>query len=261
MYLLAYSLNIFSLMALTVATRIRGRSTPLSCWKTLPVIWMRESCRWRLALQGAREVGFTVLSMSVSLIAVFVPILLMGGLVGRLFREFAMTITVSIVISLVVSMSTTPMMRALLRGERDRPHGRIYHASERVFEAVLNFYRRTLNVALRHPRSVMLVLAATLGMNFSSLRGRPERASSRNRTPGCWSGRSRPIHSISFQLMQRSSRSSSTSSRRTGGRHHRRAGFTGGGQWPGAGGSTNSGTVFVSRLEAACPTASSPPIR
>src|SRR6201996_699141 len=85
------------------------------------------------ALLGSREVGFTVLSMSVSLIAVVVPILLMGGLVGRLFREFAMTITVSIVISLVVSLTTTPMMCAvLLRGERGRPHGRIYRVRERV---------------------------------------------------------------------------------------------------------------------------------
>src|SRR5229473_6583680 len=106
-------------------------------------------------LLGAREVGFTVLSMSVSLTAVFVPILLMGGLVGRLFREFAMTITIAIVISLVVSLTTTPMMCAvLLRGERGRAHGRIYRACERVFEVMLNRYRRTLAIALDHPRSV-----------------------------------------------------------------------------------------------------------
>ena len=79
------------------------------------------------ALLGSREVGFTVLSMSVSLVAVFVPILLMGGLVGKLFREFSMTITVAVVISLVVSLTTTPMMCALLlRGELGRPHGRAY---------------------------------------------------------------------------------------------------------------------------------------
>jgi len=98
---------------------------------------------------------------------VFVPILLMGGLVGRLFREFAMTIAVAIVISLVVSLTTTPMMCAvLLRAERGRPHGRIYRFSERVFAAVLGFYRQTLIVALAHPRLVMLALAAVLGLNF-----------------------------------------------------------------------------------------------
>jgi multidrug efflux pump len=103
----------------------------------------------------------------VSLIAVFVPILLMGGLVGRLFREFAMTITIAIVISLVVSLTTTPMMCAvLLRSDRGRPHGRIYRASERIFALMLNGYRRTLTIALNHPRLVMLVLAATLGLNF-----------------------------------------------------------------------------------------------
>src|ERR1035441_3301186 len=101
--------------------------------------------------------------MTVSLIAVFVPVLLMGGLVGKLFREFAMTITVAIVISLVVSLTTTPMMCAvLLRSERGLPHGRIYRASEWVFEAMLSGYRRTLAVALRHPRLVMLVLAGVL---------------------------------------------------------------------------------------------------
>src|SRR6201991_3037087 len=87
--------------------------------------------RVQAVLRGAREVSFTVVSMSLSLIAVFLPILLMGGLVGRLFREFAMTITVSIVISLVVSLTTTPMMCAvLLRRESGRPHGRIYRFSE-----------------------------------------------------------------------------------------------------------------------------------
>src|SRR6201986_1222192 len=101
------------------------------------------------ALLGSKEVGFTVLSMSVSLSAVFVPILLMGGLVGRLFREFAMTIPVAIVISLVVSLTTTPMMCAVvLRSERDVRHGRIYRVSERIFDLMLKGYQRTLAVAL-----------------------------------------------------------------------------------------------------------------
>ena len=87
------------------------------------------------ALRGAREVGFTVLSMSLSLIAVFLPILLMGGIVGRLFREFAVTLSVAILISLVVSLTTTPMMCAyVLVRPSDRRHGRLYRASERVFD-------------------------------------------------------------------------------------------------------------------------------
>jgi len=105
--------------------------------------------------------------MTVSLVAVFVPILLDGGpgrpAVPRIFHDDHR----AIVISLVVSLTTTPMMCALLlRTERGRPHGRLYLASEAVFEAVLNFYRRTLTIALRHPRSVMLTLAAVLGLNF-----------------------------------------------------------------------------------------------
>src|SRR6201987_4917851 len=147
MYLFRYSLNIFSLIALTVATGfvvddaivvLENPSRHLDAGKS-PL---------EAALLGSKEVGFTVLSMSVSLIAVFVPILLMGGLVGRLFREFAMTITVAIVISLVVSLTTTPMMCAVLRRtEHGRQHGWIYSASERVFEAWLGFYRRTLTSA------------------------------------------------------------------------------------------------------------------
>src|SRR6202030_3899380 len=142
MYLLGYSLNIFSLMALTVATGfvvgdaivvLENISRHLDAGK--PPL--------QAALLGSREVGFTVLSMTVSLIAVFVPILLMGGLVGKLFREFAMTITIAIVISLVVSLTTTPMMCAvLLRGDRGEPHGWVYRASEAGFEAMVGGYRR-----------------------------------------------------------------------------------------------------------------------
>src|ERR1700751_2726070 len=105
--------------------------------------------------------------MSFSLIAVFIPILLMGGIVGRLFREFAMVISISILISLAISLSTTPMMcSVLLRRESAQGHGRLYWVSEHVFEAMLNFYRRTLTAALQHPASVMLILAVVVGLNF-----------------------------------------------------------------------------------------------
>jgi len=165
MYLAGFSLNNLSLMALTIATgfvvddaivvlenvsrHIEGGMSPLQA-----------------ALKGAREVGFTVLSMSVSLIAVFIPILFMGGIVGRLFREFAVTLAVAIVVSLLVSLTTTPMMCArLLKPERERKPGRLFLASERAFAAMLHGYEGSLAWALAHSRLMMLILAATIGLN------------------------------------------------------------------------------------------------
>jgi multidrug efflux pump len=243
MYLLGYSLNIFSLMALTVATGFVVDDA---------IVVLENISRYldagkpplEAALRGSREVGFTVLSMSVSLVAVFVPILLMGGLVGKLFREFAVTITVAIAISLVVSLTTTPMMCAvMLRGERGRPHGRIYLASERAFGALLNGYRRTLTVALHHPRSVMLILAAVLGLNFY-LYGVVPKGFVPQQDTGLLVGSIQADQSISFQLMQRKL-TQLIDIVRDNPAVDTAVGFTGGGQGPG-GGSTNSGTVFVS---------------
>src|SRR6185437_12137497 len=200
--------------------------------------------RVQAALLGSKEVGFTVLSMSVSLIAVFVPILLMGGLVGRLFREFSMTIAVAIVISLVVSLTTTPMMCAmLLRTEHGRRHGWIYRASERVFEAWLGFYRRTLAVALRHPALVMLVLATVLGLNFYLYATVPKGFVPQQDT-GLLIGSIQADQSISFQLMQKKLTQLVDIVRKNPAVNVA-VGFTGGGVGPG-GGSTNTGTVFVS---------------
>jgi multidrug efflux pump len=243
MYLLGYSLNIFSLMALTVATGFVVDDAIVVLENITRHLDQGKS-PLQAALLGAREVGFTVLSMSVSLIAVFVPILLMGGLVGRLFREFAVTITVAIVISLVASLTTTPMMCAvLLRGERGRPHGRIYRASERAFEALLSGYRRTLTVALRHPRSVMLVLAAVLGLNFY-LYGVVPKGFVPQQDTGLLIGSIQADQSISFQLMQQKL-TRFVDIVKNDPAVDTAVGFTGGGG-PGPGGSTNSGTVFVS---------------
>ena len=137
------------------------------------------------ALKGASEVGFTVLSMSISLIAVFIPILLMGGIVGRLFREFAMTISIAIVISLAVSLATTPMMCAvLLRSDAgERTAGSIGPASASS-TAMLNVYRRTLTVALQHPA---LGDADSGGASWGSISistASSRRAFSRSRIPG-----------------------------------------------------------------------------
>jgi multidrug efflux pump len=168
----------------------------------------------------------------------------MGGLVGKLFREFAMTITIAIVISLVVSLTTTPMMCAvLLRRERDQPHGRIYRASERAFDVLLDFYRRTLTFALRHPRSVMLVLVAVLGLNFYLYAVVPKGFVPQQDT-GLLVGSIQADQSISFQLMQRKL-TQFVDIVRANPAVDTAVGFTGGGQGPG-GGSTNSGTVFAS---------------
>ena len=165
MYLLGFSLDNLSLMALTVATGFVVDDA---------IVVLENISRHRAAgmspmeaaIKGSQEVGFTVLSMSISLIAVFIPILLMGGIVGRLFREFAVTLSVAILVSLVISLTTTPMMCSiLLRGDGERQHGRIYRASERAFEAMLGAYRRSLGWALDHPRLVMAVLFATLCLN------------------------------------------------------------------------------------------------
>ena len=162
MYLLGYSLDNLSLMALTIATGfvvddaivvIENISRHLEAG--MPA---QEA-----ALRGAEEIGFTVVSISVSLIAVFIPILLMPGIVGRLFREFAVTLSVTIVVSMVISLTTTPMMCArLLRPENASSHGRLYRVSERGFDWILKFYERTLGWVLRHQPIVLAVTMATM---------------------------------------------------------------------------------------------------
>ncbi|HYR65821.1 MAG TPA: efflux RND transporter permease subunit, partial [Reyranella sp.] len=165
MYLLGYSLNNLSLMALTIATGFVVDDAIVVVENISRHIEAGMS-RVQAAILGAKEVGFTVLSMSLSLIAVFIPILLMGGIVGRLFREFAMTLSIAILVSLAVSLSTTPMMCAYLLGrKRERPHGRLFGASERMFDTMLSGYTRTLRWALDHPGLVVLTLIATVCLN------------------------------------------------------------------------------------------------
>jgi multidrug efflux pump len=239
MYLIGYSLDNLSLMALTVATGFVVDDA---------IVVLENITRYieegmsplQASLKGANEVGFTVLSMSVSLIAVFIPILLMGGIVGRLFREFAMTISISILISLAVSLATTPMMCAvLLKGETGEGHGRLYWASERFFDAMLNFYRRTLTAALEHPASVMLILAAVLGLNFYLYDVIPKGFFPQQDT-GRLVGSIQADQSVSFQLMQQKL-AQFVNIIKSDPAVETVVGFTGGGQ-------TNSGFVFVSLL-------------
>jgi multidrug efflux pump len=165
MYLFGYSLDNLSLMAITISTgfvvddaivvmenisrHLEGGMTPFAA-----------------ALKGAQEIGFTVFTISVSLIAVFIPLLLMGGIVGRLFREFAVTLSTAIVVSMIISLSTTPMMCAyLLKDERAEEHGRMYMASERFFDWVLSLYGRTLHWVLSNPTPTLIVLLLTIALN------------------------------------------------------------------------------------------------
>ena len=243
MYLLGYSLDIFSLMALTVATGFVVDDA-IVVLENISRHLDAGMSRMEATLLGSREVGFTVLSMSVSLVAVFVPILLMGGLVGRLFREFAMTITIAIVISLVVSLTTTPMMCAiLLRGDRGEAHGRVYRASEWVFDTMLAGYRWTLAIALRHPLSVMLILAATLGLNFHLYRVVPKGFVPQQDT-GLLIGSVQADQSTSFQLM-REKLTRFINIVKSDAAVETVVGFTGG-SGPGPGQATNTGTVFAS---------------
>ncbi len=169
MYLLGYSLDNLSLMALIVATGFVVDDAIVVLENTSRHIEAGMP-RMQAALQGAREVSFTVISMSLSLIAVFLPILLMGGIVGRLFREFAVTLSVAILISLAVSLTTTPMMCARLLKRRPEtaartPLSMIYAASARVFEGMLRAYDFLLRLALGHAPLMMAILFATIALN------------------------------------------------------------------------------------------------
>ncbi len=163
MYLLGYSLNNLSLMALTISAGLVVDDTIVVLENVTRHIEAGMT-RMQAALQGAREVAFTVLAMSLSLIAVFVPVLLMGGIIGRMFREFAVTLSVAIVISLIVSLTTTPMLCAYLLAARcEQASGRLNRAGERIFGALLSVHGCILRRVLRWPALVMLSLCMTLG--------------------------------------------------------------------------------------------------
>ena len=165
MYLLGFSLDNLSLMALTISTGFVVDDAIVVLENITRHMELGKT-RFQAAIAGADEVGFTVVSISLSLIAVFLPLLLMGGLVGRLFREFTLTLSIAVLLSLVVSLTTTPMMCAYVLPLTEKKHGRLYQATERVFEAMLAFYARTLKIALDHPLSTVISLIAVIALNF-----------------------------------------------------------------------------------------------
>jgi multidrug efflux pump len=165
MYLLGYSLDNLSLMAMTIATGFVVDDA---------IVVMENIARhledgmspFAAALKGASEIGFTVFTISISLIAVFIPLLMMGGIVGRLFREFAVTLSTAVFVSMIISLTTTPMMCAyLLKNERKKEHGRVYMATEHVFDWVLSIYRHSLHWVLDHPALTLIVLFITIALN------------------------------------------------------------------------------------------------
>ena len=164
MYLLGFSLDNLSLMALTIATGFVVDDA-IVVLENISRHVEEGMPRLQAALLGAREVGFTVLSISASLIAVFLPILLMGGLVGRLFREFAVTLSLSIIVSLIVSLTATPMLCAQFLRRRHRARGFLGRATEAAFETALAAYRQTLGTALRHPGLMLTSLMVTIALN------------------------------------------------------------------------------------------------
>ena len=165
MYLFGYSLDNLSLMALTISTGFVVDDA-IVVIENITRHLEQGMPPMEAALKGAREVGFTVLTISISLVAVFLPILLMGGIVGRLFREFAVVLSTAILVSLGVSLTTTPMMCSrLLRYRKPAEHGRSYHWSEQCFTALLRGYERSLGAVLRHPVITVVVLLITVVAN------------------------------------------------------------------------------------------------
>jgi HAE1 family hydrophobic/amphiphilic exporter-1 len=165
MWVFGYTLDNLSLMALTISVGFVVDDAIVMLENITRYIEEGER-PLAAALKGAREIGFTIVSISISLVAVLIPLLLMGGIIGRLFREFAVTLAMTIFVSMVVSLTLTPMMASrFLRAHRETQHGRFYQWSERAFDAMLHGYERGLDLALRWRFATLMVFFATLGLS------------------------------------------------------------------------------------------------
>ncbi len=239
MYLLGYSLDILSLMALTIATGFVVDDA-IVVLENISRHLEAGMPRLQAALLGAREVGFTVLSISLSLVAVFIPILLMGGILGRLFREFTLTLSLAIVISLAISLTTTPMMCALFL--RTRPPHEIPRQHS-LFERVLEGYEHSLGWALRHSRLVLAVFFAAIALNIFLFAVVPKGFFPQQDT-GRLIGSLQADQSVSFQLMTQKLRQMMAIVQQDPAVEHV-VGYTGVGSGGGFG-QINTGSVFVS---------------
>ena len=240
MYLCGYSLDNLSLMALTIAT---GFVVDDAIVVIENITRYREKGETPLqaALSGSREIAFTVVSMSVSLVAVFIPILLMGGMVGRLFREFAVVLSAAIMVSLIVSLTTTPMMCATILRPEKQKHGPFYRASERFFNAIHALYETTLRWSLRHARIMLLVTIATLVVNVLLFLSVPKGFFPEQDT-GRLNGNIQADQSTSFQSMQEKLLQVVQIIKQDPDVEYV-TGFTGGGG--GGGSTTNTGRMFI----------------
>jgi multidrug efflux pump len=238
MYLCGYSIDNLSLMALTISTGFVVDDA-IVVLENITRYKEKGMSAMQAAYRGAAEIGFTVLSMSISLVAVFIPILLMGGIIGRLFREFAVTLSVTILVSLAVSLTTTPMMCSLLLTEA-KQHGRFYLASERAFNWILEKYERSLKAVLERSLLVLFVALATVGLTVYLYIVIPKGFFPQQDT-GRLNGNIIADQAISFQLMQKKIQQLSRIALEDPGVSTVIA-FTGGG----GGTTTNTGRVFMS---------------
>jgi multidrug efflux pump len=238
MYLCGYSLDNLSLMALTISTGFVVDDA---------IVVMENITRhleagmepFAATLKGAQEIGFTVFSISISLIAVFIPLLLMGGIVGRLFREFAITLSTAILVSMVISLSTTPMMCAyLLRDQHSQKHGRLYTATEKFFERILSWYRHSLLWVLDHAFLTLTVLFLTIALNVAIVIKIPKGFFQQQYTGALGGGMQGP-QDASFPVMNDSIQKIQAVIKNDPAVENV-VGFTGGG------GATNSGNMFIS---------------
>ncbi len=201
MYLLGFSLNNFSLMALIVSTGFVVDNTIVVLENVTRHLEAGKS-RMQAALQGAQEVTFTVISMSISLVAVFFPVLLLGGLVGRIFHEFAITLTVAIIISMVISLTLTPMMCAYLDFSVEEDKNPLMAWSRKSFNWMQDFYRRTLDWSLGNPKTIVIMVFLAIGLNFYLISIVPK-GFFPSTDEGTMQGGLRADQSISFQAMQK----------------------------------------------------------
>src|ERR1700726_4275420 len=238
MYLCGYSLDNLSLMALTISTGFVVDDA---------IVVMENIARhleagmdpFAAALKGAQEIGFTVLSISISLIAVFIPLLLMGGIVGRLFREFAITLSTAILVSMVISLTTTPMMCAyLLRNQHNEKHGRVYMVMERFFDRMLSWYRGSLHWVLDNSFLTLTVLFLTIALNVAIAIKIPKGFFPQQDTGALGGGLQGP-QDASFPVMNDSIQKIQAVIKKDPAVENV-VGFTGGG------GATNSGNMFIS---------------
>ncbi len=242
MYLVGYSLDNLSLMALTISTGFVVDDAIVVMENITRLIELGVP-PMEASLQGAQEVGFTVLSMSLSLIAVFVPILFMGGIIGRIFHEFAFVLTTSIAVSMLISLTVTPMMCSrLLKPLEGQQHNRIYRASERAFELLRSGYRHSLMWSLEHPVLIVVTLFATLALNVALL-GHVAKGFFPLQDTGSLQGGLQGAQDASFQSMRDSVLAMEKVVLADPAVQNVLA-FTGGGGGPG-GGSTNTGFSFI----------------